>query len=158
MEIKKIENYGKLKNCLDIIHKAYKKRDEELGYKESQGHSLLTYDELVDMFNTNLQIYGYFLNNDIIGLISYKIKDDYVKIKDFVVLPEHQNKGIGKMLLDFVKEKNDVIKLGMLYDNKKLLNWYQKNDFCIVEIAEYPNSISKVAYLEYRKKGDDSHE
>ena len=99
MEIKKIENYGKLKNCLDIIHKAYKKRDEELGYKESQGHSLLTYDELVDMFNTNLQIYGYFLNNDIIGLISYKIKDDYVKIKDIVVLPEHQNKGIGTRLM-----------------------------------------------------------
>lgn len=70
------------------------------------------------------------------------------------VLPEYQNRGMGRLMLDFVKKetiRNNKTKivLGMIYDNEKLRFWYENYGFNFTNIITYPDSISKIGYMEY---------
>lgn len=154
--LKRIFNEDELKECLQIIHMAYKKRDEELGLNNvsSFRHSYLSYEELKKLFDNGIEMFGYYLENKIVGFVSLDIRENKVKIKDIVVLPEHQNKGIGRLMLDFVKDetiRNNKTKiiLGMIYDNEKLRLWYENYGFNVTNIVTYPNSISRIGYMEY---------
>lgn len=151
--INKIDSYNKLQNCLDIIQVSYKKRDEELNLlKDEYRHSYLSFDELKSMYDKSIKMYGYYDNNIQVGFVSFDIRENNIKIKDIVVLPNYQNKGIGTILLDFVKdiaikENKQKLVLGMIDANEKLKNWYLKYGFVITEVVTYPTQ--KVAYLEY---------
>lgn len=140
---------------MEVIHISYKKRDEELGLESnSHSHSNLSYDDFKKMYDSGIQMYGYYLEEKPIAFLSLDIREEEIKIKDIVVLPEYQNIGLGTSLLDFVKKstkdnyKKKII-LGMIYDNEKLRLWYEKNGFNIIEIVKYPNTNSKIAYMEY---------
>ena len=153
--IKKITK-DKLKECLEVIHISYLKRDETLGLKKDEHrHSYMTYDELLNRFNNGMFMYGYFDNNKIVGYISFEnIENNCIKIRDIVVLPTYQNNGIGKILIDIVKKEalrlnKDKIILRLIYENKKLRNWYKKNGFDIVDIFKFEGSDTKIATMEY---------
>ena len=153
--IKEIINENILKDCLDVIITTYKDRDEKLklSQENNKRHSAMTYDQLKEMYDSGIKMYGYFEQEKIIAFISLEHRAEKIKIKDIVVLPEYQSKGIGKELLDFAKEqaiKNNKSKiiLGMIYANEKLRKWYEKYGFKIKEIEEYP-STGKVARMEY---------
>lgn len=103
--IYKIDSYNKLQNCLDIILLSYKKRDEELKLrKDIHRHTYLSFDELKTMYDKGIKMYGYYDNDIQVGFVSFDIRETNIKIKDIVVFPNYQNKGIGKELLNFVKE------------------------------------------------------
>lgn len=148
--------YLELSECLNMIQLSYKDRNKRLGFNEDEGHAKMTLDELKEMYENNIQMFSYSLNDKIIGFISFEIKESHIKIKDLVVSPEYQKEGIGTILINFSKEyleknKKEVLKLGMIYENKELLNWYQKQGFTITDIIEYPNTVLKTAKMEYRK-------
>ena len=149
-------DYLELSECLNMIQLSYKDRNKRLGFNEDEGHAKMTLDELKEMYENNIQMFSYSLNDKIIGFISFEIKESHIKIKDLVVSPEYQKEGIGTILINFSKEyleknKKEVLKLGMIYENKELLNWYQKQGFTITDIIEYPNTVLKTAKMEYRK-------
>ncbi len=153
--VRKIDN-SELNNCLNVIQTSYKDRNKRLGFDENEGHAKITVDELKEMHKNNIEMYSYKINDKIVGFISFRIEESYVKIKDLVVLPEHQKKGIGTILVEFAKkylENNNktILKLGMIYENKELLKWYQKQGFVITDIIEYPDAVLKTAKMEYRK-------
>ena len=151
--IYKIDSYDKLRNCLAIIVLCYKKRDEELKLREDiHRHTYLSFDELKTMYDKGIKMYGYYDNDIQVGFVSFDIRETNIKIKDIVVFPNYQNKGIGKELLNFVKEiaikeNKKKLVLGMIDANEKLKNWYLKYGFVITDIITYPTQ--KVAYLEY---------
>ena len=90
---------------MDIIRASYKKRDEKLNLsKNSHKHSYLSFDELKNAYDKGVEMYGYYDNNLQIAFLSLNIRKDNIKIKDIVVPPSYQNKGIGTILLDFVEE------------------------------------------------------
>ena len=154
--INKIDN-SKLNDCLNIIKISYKDRNKRLGFDENEGHAKMTFEEINEMYDNNIQMYAYFLEGRIIGFISFRIEESYIKIKDLIVLPEFQKEGIGTELINFAKEYlkyNDkkILKLGLIYENKELLNWYQKQGFVLTDVIEYPNAVLKNAKMEYRKE------
>ena len=150
--------YSALEECLKVMHIAYLKRDEDLGLtKDTHRHSYMPMEELIDRFNNGFIMYGYYDNNKLIGYISYIFIDNNIKIKDIVVLPDYQSKGIGKQLIDKVKEdalalNKDKITLRFIYENTKLKEWYEKNGFTITNIMKYDGSDTSVASMEYNVK------
>lgn len=153
MSIKKI-NITDLEECLSILHKSYEERDKNLKLDNSvKRHTQITYEELKNMYENNIEMYTYNINNKTIGFISFDVKEDYIKIKDIVVLPEYQSKGIGTNLLDFIKDYSiklniHSLRLGLLYNNEKLRKWYEKYGFNIVDIITYDKTI--VGYMELK--------
>lgn len=153
--LKEITNYDELKKCLEIIIKTYKDRDEKLKLSKENNmrHSAMTFEQLKEMNDARIKMYGYYKEEKIIAFISLEHRAKELKIKDIVVLPEYQSSGIGTELLNFAKEqaiKNNKSKiiLGMIYANEKIRIWYEKYGFKIKEIITYP-STGKVAKMEY---------
>ena len=158
----KITSIDELSECLNVIHKAYEYRDKEMNLKiDEHRHTYMTMDELKNMYKDGIKMYKYCYSNKIIAFLSLKINFDSIKIKDIVVLPEYQNNGVGKELLDFskiyaIENQKDKIILGFIYNNTKLKTWYEKNGFVLTETKEFPNN--KVGYMEYRFEGVDPNE
>ncbi len=145
--IKEITNYDELKESLNVIIITYKDRDEKmnLSNENNHRHSNMTYEELKERFDNGIKMYGYYNEDKLIAFLSLEHKENEIKIRDIVVLPEYQNKGIGKLLIDFAKEqtaKNNKSRLVLrfIYDNKKLKEWYEKNGFRVTEILEFPGT------------------
>ena len=156
--IKEITNYNELKESLEIIIKTYKDRDEKmnLSNENNRRHSSMTYEELKERFDNEIKMYGYYNEEKLIAYLSLEEKEDEIKIRDIVVLPEYQNKGIGRILLDWAKEqtiksKKSKLILRFIYDNKKLKEWYEKYGFSVTEILEFPGT-GKVGQMEYNIK------
>ena len=153
--IKEITNYDELKESLEIIIKTYKDRDEKmnLSNENNHRHSNMTYEELKERFDNEIKMYGYYNEEKLIAYLSLEEKEDEIKIRDIVVLPEYQNKGIGRILLEWAKEqtiksKKSKLILRFIYDNKKLKEWYEKYGFSVTEILEFPGT-GKVGQMEY---------
>ena len=153
--IKEITNYDELKKSLEIIIRTYKDRDEKMNLSKENNHrhSNMTYDELKERLDNGIKMYGYYNEEKIIAYLSLEEKEDEIKIRDIVVLPEYQNKGIGRILLDWSKEKTiksnkSKLILCFIYDNKKLKEWYEKYGFKVTEILEFPGT-GKVGQMEY---------
>lgn len=153
--IKEITNYNELKESFEIIIKTYKDRDEKmnLSNENNHRHSNMTYEELKERFDNGIKMYGYYNEEKLIAYLSLEEKEDEIKIRDIVVLPEYQNKGIGRILLNWAKEqtiknKKSKLILRFIYDNKKLKEWYEKYGFSVTEILEFPGT-GKVGQMEY---------
>ncbi len=67
----------------------------------------LTIDELYVKGDEDAIHYGYFINKQVVGVISLFDLGDEFQFRKFAVLPEHQNKGIGSTLLQHVMESID---------------------------------------------------
>lgn len=91
--IKEITNYNELKESLEIIIKTYKDRDEKmnLSNENNHRHSSMTYEELKERFDNGIKMYGYYNEERLIAYLSLEEKEDEIKIRDIVVLPEYQN-------------------------------------------------------------------
>lgn len=156
--IKEINNEKVLKDCLETILTSYKDRDEKLNLSNENNHrhSNMTYEELKDRYEKGIKMYVYYDEEKLAGYLALEHRENEIKIKDIVVLPEYQNKGIGKELLNYAKKetiKNNKSKLILrfIYENKKLKEWYEKNGFKITEIIELPGT-GKVGQMEYMIK------
>ena len=150
-----------LAKCLKVIRESYNLVAEQFKLtKENcpkRGHADLTLEELKKQYIDGIKMYGYYDNNIIVGFISLKLKDDSVKIKDIVILPNYQNKGIGTKMLNYAKKKTleynkSKIELGMIADNKKLKEWYEHNDFILTSTHQFPEAPFVTGYMECKLK------
>ena len=99
---------------------------------------LLLADPYIDMINSYIHesfLYGIPVGNDYIGVYAlYPIDETAVEIKNIAVREDHQQKGIGKLLLHhaFSEAKkrgfHEVI-IGTGNSSIPQLQWYQKQGF-----------------------------
>ena len=62
--------------------------------------------ELIDEFNHGVSMYGYDLNNKLIGVIGTQEVKDVILIRHAYTLISQQGKGIGSALLKYLLKKN----------------------------------------------------
>jgi len=69
-----------------------------------------------------------------VGMICYREQKKRIDIRDFYVLPEYRNKGIGKKLLsEVVKIRNNrILYVGTVGGNERVLKLYQEFGFKIL--------------------------
>jgi RimJ/RimL family protein N-acetyltransferase len=147
-----------LLSCLEVFHCGYETVAIEFGLTEEncpdRGRASLPFNKLVSEFEKGTLMFGYFLENKIVGFLGLKIDDNGVcKLNDIIILLEYRQKGYGKELLEFCKIKAfelgaNKISLGMIDDNQKLKNWYIKNGFINVGFKKYDKAPFTVGFME----------
>jgi len=144
--------------CLNIFHCGYETVAIEFGLTEEncpdRGRANLQFDKLASEFEKGTLMFGYFLENRIVGFLGLNIVDNCVcKLNDIIILPEYRQRGYGEELLELCKRKAvelgcTKITLGMIEDNKKLKDWYIKNGFINVGFKKYDKAPFTVGYME----------
>ena len=82
------------------------------------------YDAVKEML-PQAEVYVYENDNKIQGFVG--LNDEY--IEGMFVSDEMQSRGIGKLLLDFAKEKRMKLHLNVYQKNIRAINFYQREDF-----------------------------
>lgn len=122
-DFKKIETFDIVYNIIISTMKEY--------YIATYG----VFDENVEKeyLLNDFQSYNYYLINNGIGLISYKIENDDLFINELHILKQYQGLGYGSLILkDIIKKSNTDILLEVLKVNTKALKFYQKHNFSII--------------------------
>lgn len=112
---------------LNVQRHSYKVEAELIDYND-----LPPLKDTVDTLQQSGEnFYGYYINEELCGVISIKIEDSVMDIWLFI-FPKYFRKGIAKMLLDFIQtnEKGfETIIVSTGSKNIPAINFYQKNGF-----------------------------
>lgn len=116
-----------LEKILDVQIASYKIEAEIIGFDEIP--------PLKDTINTlkqcNETFYGYFIDDILAGIVSYKIENDTLDIHRVAVHPSFFKRGIAKELINFVEKinniKNIIVCTGK--ENIPAVNLYMKNGY-----------------------------
>ncbi|MBE7121484.1 GNAT family N-acetyltransferase [Bacillus cereus] len=102
------------------------------------------YDTVTDIQNCDETFYGYYLENSIIGFISFKVDADVVDVHRLVVSPDYFNKGIATKLLLFIfdmfsSSKTYIVQTGK--ENMPALSLYKKHGFIEIQDIVLPDGV-----------------
>ncbi|MBP2024756.1 GNAT family N-acetyltransferase [Peptoniphilus stercorisuis] len=122
-----IKYFNKEKN-LDNIMDIWLKSNIEAHNFVDKNYWINNFDLVKSMIKES-EIYIYEENNKILGFIG--LSENY--IAGIFIDKEFRNKGIGKNLLDYAKDKKDKLYLNVYEKNNKAMNFYIKNQFIISE-------------------------
>jgi GNAT superfamily N-acetyltransferase len=89
--------------------------------------------ELVDEFKDGVRMYGYHLNNKLIGVIGIQEVKDVILIRHTYTLTSQQGKGMGSTLLEYLLKKNQNSRLlvGTWQNATWAIRFYEKFDFIL---------------------------
>ena len=106
-----------------------------------------TYEESLELIEFNTQTEGIHLwvvekNNEIVGTVSTKKEGTLHWLTALAVHSEHQGKGIGSEIINWVKDYvvrsgETTVALDVELENKKALSIYEKNGFLISHQINY---------------------
>ncbi len=94
---------------------------------------------LKSMFDTSV-IYGAYMNDEMIGFISYVLEDHYVFVNAMYVMFEYQHQGIGKKLLEEVNYYPEIY-LKVRKNATWAYNFYKK--FGFIDACELPEMMNE---------------
>lgn len=85
---------------------------------------------------------GYYINGDLSGFITYRIRNNKLIIGLIGVFPDFQNRGIGQKLLDKVTNETfennyNIINISTQGTNYNAINAYIKNGFVVKDIKNW---------------------
>lgn len=64
---------------------------------------------------------------------------------------KYRSRGIGKQLLDYVKQTHDILSLGVYQKNKRAVSWYRREGFSVLS-EELDEATGEVEYAMSWKK------
>ena len=127
-EYKKIDT----SKILDIIN------DASLRYKsvipdDCWHQPYMSEQELIGDFSDGVRMYGYHLNNTLIGVIGIQEVKDVTLIRHAYTLTSHQGKGTGSALLEYLlkKNQNSRLLLGTWKKARWAIQFYEKFGFIL---------------------------
>ncbi len=158
---------NQLEECLELIHKSFATVATKLNLTQENcpGHtSFMPMEKLRTFWSWGFLMYGLFNDSNsknqdkICGFISLsKVpeRENVVSIHNLCVLPELRNKGYGKLLLEFAKEKSKELSAEILFvdfieEHTQLKNWYIKNGFFHTGTEKYNHLPFTVGKAEFK--------
>ena len=93
----------------------------------------MSQQELIDEFSNGVRMYGYHLNNTLIGVIGVQEIKDVILIRHAYTLTSYQNKGTGSALLEYLLKKNQNSRLlvGTWKNATWVIRFYEKFGFIL---------------------------
>ncbi|MEW9097136.1 MAG: GNAT family N-acetyltransferase [Clostridiaceae bacterium] len=135
-----IENKYILEKILDIQKASYLVEAEIIGF-----YDIPTLKDTIETIKESEEtFYGYYMDNILAGLISYKVEEEILDIHRVAIHPNFFRRGIGEKLLNFIQTtQKDVNKILVTTgkENKPAVNLYIKNGFKKVEDIEIEERI-----------------
>lgn len=109
---------------------------ENLCFSHPYNHEQYLY-ELND--NPCAYLYGYFIDNQLVGFIDYWITFDCAQLCKIATHPDFQNRGIGKEMMEFmykdaIKQDCENVLLEVRVSNEKAIDFYHHEDFLDINI------------------------
>ncbi len=95
--------------------------------------------------DSSVSVYGYFLNEKIIGVISTQETDKTVEIMGIAVDSKERHSGIGTKLIDYVRDKS--LKSIIAETDSDAVMFYKKYGFDIEEELVSKSNISYIRYV-----------
>lgn len=90
------------------------------------------------------KFFGYYINDELAGVISYKIEDNSLDIHRLMVAPNHFRKGIGRILLKYIetieKHIHEII-VSTGANNNPAKNLYIDQGFCEIGKMEVAKGL-----------------
>jgi ribosomal protein S18 acetylase RimI-like enzyme len=129
-----------LKEILDLQLASYKVEADIIGFYEIPPLK----DTIDKLEHCDEVFYGYFIEEVLAGIISYKIEDKILDIHRVAVHPSFFKRGIANQLLCFVEEqKLDIVKIIVSTgkENKPVVSLYMKNGYKKVEDVQIEKDI-----------------
>lgn len=154
MNIKMLKK-EELKLCHEVIVKSFLPVAESLSLTEknnSNNSAFMKLESLYNLYNRGNEIYGLF-EEELIGCVSIEKKSDLnYNIRLLCVLSEYQNNNYGKALLKFIESRiidlnGNKASLGMVYENKKLYDWYRTLGYQTDKIKRNNKSGISIAFM-----------
>ena len=126
-KIKELDKEDYFSKILHIINNAaarYKGTIPDDCWKEPY----MPKDELENEYKNGVQMFGYFYNDELVGVIGFQEIKDVVLIRHAYTLIQYQDKGIGSSLLKYLLEKNSNSRLlvGTWINAKWAIKFYEK--------------------------------
>ncbi|MHB1483358.1 MAG: GNAT family N-acetyltransferase [Saccharofermentanales bacterium] len=116
--------------------------------------SFYTNNDLENKINANYFPFGYFIDNKFVGFVSLNDKGNGVfSLNNLAVLPEYRHLGIGKILLEFCKDRvkehgGNKIEIEIIENNAALRSWYSKNGFVHIGTKKFDHLPFTVGFME----------
>ena len=154
--IKQVQR-SELECCLSVIHESFTDIASQFNLTKENcpNHtSFMTIQNLLYHWDNGFLMYGYYLDNAIIGYVSLEDKGNAVyELRNLSILPEHRHNGYGKQLLVFCKAKvrelnGSRISIGIIEENTVLRKWYTANGFEHVGTKLFDQCPFTVGYME----------
>lgn len=119
--------------------------------KELSPSFMKSYDLKYVLVQEYNKVYGYFLNDVLVGFIHIQISIDEADIVNIIVEEKHRFLGIGRKLIEYVIEKHDLKALNLeVREDNNAINFYEKLDFKIYRTI--PNYYSDKTNAKFMKK------
>ena len=112
---------------------------------------LLNYNKVKDEYLKKSETYVYTENNEIKGFISI-LNNEYIGA--LFVRKEYRKQGIGRKLINFVKDKYDKLTLNVYEKNINAILFYTKLGFINQKIQIDDKTNEKEYAMEWRKEED----
>ncbi|TDL30876.1 GNAT family N-acetyltransferase [Jeotgalibacillus sp. S-D1] len=134
-------DYKTAEELLRLQLPAYQVEAEIIGYEDLPPLR----DTVESLMHCEETFFGYFIDQELCGAISFKTEKEEIDIHRLIVHPNHFRKGIAQKLLDFVIEdqkdmKSIIVSTGT--KNKPAVHFYQKNGFSPVKETVINPSLS----------------
>jgi ribosomal protein S18 acetylase RimI-like enzyme len=94
-----IEKYGK--EVLKLQKKSYQVEAELIGSNEIPPLK----ETLAQLKQCDEEFIGYFIDEELVGVLSFKIVKDVIDLHRVMVHPDYFRKGIAKQMVDYVEKK-----------------------------------------------------
>ena len=110
--------------------------------------------ELINEFNDGVHMFGYHLNEKLIGVIGIQNLKDVTLIRHAYILTSFQGKGIGRKLIKFLLKKNQNSRLlvGTWKDATWAIKFYQKFGFTVKSSDEKNILLKKYWKIPLKQK------
>jgi ribosomal protein S18 acetylase RimI-like enzyme len=133
--INEIRDENNIKQCTQVIRKAFKTVADEFGLTEHNAPTnpaFITYDRLGQSLMRGTKLFVMKKAQKIIGCVAVEQspKDDNVFfIERLAVLPAERHRGYGTALMDFAcayirRMSGKIVSIGIIDENHVLKNWY----------------------------------
>jgi ribosomal protein S18 acetylase RimI-like enzyme len=143
-----MENIVELNDSIiitNILNRAFLTFAQEFNFTKENAPNHLAFinsDGVEAWLNNGLKMYGYKINDRIIGCAGYSYyKDKIYLIERLATLPEYRNLGVGKKIMKFIENRiknigGRIVEIHVTDKNTALREWYKKQGYVEIRIEE----------------------
>ncbi len=148
--------HGDVAAGAQVIRQAFWTVAENFGLTEENcptNGAFLRDEALVEELERGTALYGLFDEGGMAGFVALKRKDDAVfYLEKLAVLPERRRRGYGAALVGHAAETarkagGGTLSIGVMYENRGLVRWYERNGFARKETRTFAHLPFVVCFM-----------
>jgi ribosomal protein S18 acetylase RimI-like enzyme len=129
----------------DVLNKAFMTvaLQYDLTKENAPRHPAFICSDVIErQFNRGFKMYGYAVNNQIVGCVGYWSDNNKIyHVERLAVLLEYRHQGIGKKLMFFIENKiikngGEIAEIHVMDKNSILIAWYKELGYIELRIEE----------------------